>query len=239
MTRPPVSRDPAAIADYLTRVRGELAGRVPPSTRRRLMEEIRDHLLLATEAYCTQGMAIESAARRALDAFGSPRDVAEEYIAAYLATRERTWVRSLGRDTAVALVCFGLATLMVWVAVYARVFWPSTSVSTLPQDLVWVHSLLPSWAPMPELSATYLGWVGALFMGPIIAAGTLRYWVPARPYRALGVGLVPCILATIVNAAALAPDLHFVITAAVMVLYWLPCAFLITWIRAGRAGGSP
>lgn len=234
MARPQSPRDPAAVADFLVRVRGELAGRVPPSVRRRLMEEVRDHLLLATEAEVALGHPVESAARKAVAAFGSPQEVAEEFIASYLVTRERSWVRSLGRDAAVALVCYGLATLFVWLGVYARVFFPSHSVSTLPQDLVWVHSVMPTWAPLPELSASYLGWVAALLLGPVVASLTLRYWVPSRPYRAVGVGLTPCILATVVNAAALAPDLHFVISAAIMVLYWLPCAWLLTWIHLGR-----
>lgn len=234
MARPQLPRDPAAIADFMTRVRSELAGRVPLSARRRLMDEIRDHLLLATETHAAHGLPVESAARRAVESFGSPEEVAEEFIAAHLLTRERSWVRSLGRDAAVALVCFGLATLAVWLGVYARVFFPSPTVATLPKDLVGLHSFMPAWAPIPELSPTYLGWIGALMLGPIAASFTLRYWVPARAERTIGVGLVPCILATVVNAAALAPDVHFVISAAIMVVYWLPCAWVLTRRRRGR-----
>jgi hypothetical protein len=90
------------IADYLE----QLEGLLRRGRRRRIVAEVRAHLLDAAAAEALRGVEPDSAARAAVERFGSPLRVAGQFNA--LARRPRTLV---ARMAAVALACAGMATV--------------------------------------------------------------------------------------------------------------------------------
>jgi hypothetical protein len=92
------------IADYLEQLEGLL--RRGRRRRLRIVAEVRAHLLDAAAAEALRGADPDSAARTAVERFGSPLRVAGQFNA--LARRPRTFV---ARASAVALACAGMATV--------------------------------------------------------------------------------------------------------------------------------
>jgi hypothetical protein len=92
------------IADYLEQLEGLL--RRGRRRRRRIVAEVRAHLLDAAAAETLRGVDPDCAARAAVERFGSPLRVADQFNA--LARRPRTLV---ARTAAVALACAGMATV--------------------------------------------------------------------------------------------------------------------------------
>jgi len=90
------------IADYLA----ELAAQLRRSRRRRILAEVRAHLLDAAAADSCRGIDPERAARRAVERFGPPARVAGQFNA--LPRRPAALVR---RATAVVLAGTAMASL--------------------------------------------------------------------------------------------------------------------------------
>lgn len=90
------------IAAYLDELSRLLARR----GRRRVLAEVRMHLLDAAAARRALGEDAETAQRQAVARFGAPREVARQFNA--VARRSRRLVRRVG---AVALACIASATL--------------------------------------------------------------------------------------------------------------------------------
>ena len=96
------------IAAYLDELSRLLARR----GRRRVLAEVRGHLLDAAAAHRALGEDAEAAQRRAVARFGAPREVARQFNA--VARRSRRLVRRIGAVVLACIASASLGTASVW-----------------------------------------------------------------------------------------------------------------------------
>jgi hypothetical protein len=97
-----------AIADYLAR----LSGQLPRCGRRRILAEVRAHLLEAADADSRHGFDADLAARLAVERFGPPERVAIQFRA--VRPRPRALLQRAAAVTLAGATMATLGTATVW-----------------------------------------------------------------------------------------------------------------------------
>jgi hypothetical protein len=201
------------IEDYLDRVVAPLAEEVPHARRRELRAELGAHLEALVAAHLELGAIPEEAVSAALQQFGSPRAVGQEWLRSWRRVEPARPASPL-RTAGIGLLCFLPASLFAWLANNAAVAIGNSQVA---------------------------GWL--LFNSLLfpVAAGLLTGLLSRRRHG-FG-ALLGCAAAAFLcgvfgalqDGSEWAEPRHFPLAAlaATQIVFWLPLAAL-----AGAVGGS-
>jgi AcrR family transcriptional regulator len=211
----------ARLDDYLDHVCAPLVGLVPYARRQELRAELHSHLEALVATHEELGSARDAAVVLALRQFGPPGHLSRQWARAWVHGTSPTGVQPVWRALFIALVSFGLATLLALGLL--------VTVTRFPQFV------------QANISATLMTLAGAGLLLPLAAGVTTGLLAPAR--HALGTFCALAVLILPSAAVAIAspgqpPDspsvlAHGLTLAVAQSMFWMPigCA-------AAALGGS-
>jgi hypothetical protein len=234
--RPAVAeKDPPGflVEDYLDRLMVPLVGVVPARERLRLRQEAFDHLGYLRERYLAEGFAPASAERAALDAYGSPVSVANQFLESwYRKERSGPLFQRFGRANVTAFSVFAALQFMTCVLLLLRVYLPSESVFHYAIDPAAFYRFMPNWMPLPEWTPLFSAVVLAVLFAPLIGGWIVGALVPVRSTKAVYQGLMPCIVYSFLAAIVLLPAREMLMFSVVQLFYWLPAGMMMARISS-------
>lgn len=210
-----------AVRRYLAELYVYLQGIVPESDVHRFLEETCGHLESLLEEYETPD---DADVRFALEEFGEPRRLADDYIEAWYNKRSRLtfFERSFGPGNLLVLALFGMASLLFWTLLQFRVFLPSNSAFHLPWSPGEIRRYFPEPLPFPDFSLQFLLMTGVPVLAPPILGWIVGRVVPIKPAGAVYAVLMPIILVSFFIGVLLLPITDGLIFAIFQAVYWLP-----------------
>lgn len=226
----PEPAPPFALDLYLAELRIYLTGIVPDEDIERFLEETAEHLEILLEE------SPDNELRLAAE-FGTPREVADQFIEAWYTKRSRLspLERFFGPGNLSVVALFGFAAVLYWALLQFRIFLPSNSAYHLPWSPGEIRRYFPEPLPFPEFSLQFLLMAGVPLIAPPVMGWIVGRIVPVRPQAAVYAVLMPMILVSYIIGILLLPVTDGLIFAVVQSVYWLPVGYAFAHLSSSLA----